>query len=50
LRSFRRQALHARRLAFVHPASGEEMSWEAELPEDMQTLLQRLADDNRQHD
>jgi len=42
LRGFRRQALHAARLEVVHPASGEEMAWEAPLPEDMARLLQSL--------
>ncbi len=39
LRGFRRQALHARRLELEHPVSGDTMSWECELPEDMQGLL-----------
>ena len=39
LRGFGRQALHARRLALIHPDSGEEISWEVDLPEDMQQLL-----------
>ncbi|VAW78202.1 Ribosomal large subunit pseudouridine synthase D [hydrothermal vent metagenome] len=39
LHGFRRQALHARRLAFLHPGSGERVSWEAEPPEDFSTLL-----------
>ncbi len=39
LQNFRRQALHARRLAFVHPQSGETVSWEAEPPEDLAALL-----------
>jgi 23S rRNA pseudouridine1911/1915/1917 synthase len=43
LRGFRRQALHAARLSFTHPASGELMAWEAELPSDMQTLLAEIA-------
>ena len=30
-----RQALHAERLAFVHPITGEEMAFEAGLPPDM---------------
>ena len=42
LRGFRRQALHARRLSFVHPGSGETMTWEAPLPDDMQVLLASL--------
>jgi len=39
LRSFRRQALHARRLEFIHPASGESVGWEAGLPADFEQLL-----------
>lgn len=42
LRGFRRQALHATRLALIHPASGDEMSWEAPVPADMQALLDVL--------
>lgn len=45
LRGFRRQALHARRLSFVHPVTGQELSWEADLPQDMQQLLEALASD-----
>jgi len=45
LRGFRRQALHARRLELIHPASGEAMAWEAPLPEDMQRLLRVLRED-----
>lgn len=39
---FPRQALHARRLVFRHPASGREMRFEAPLPEDMAQLIARL--------
>ena len=39
LRGFRRQALHAFRLRFAHPASGEPMQFEAPLPEDLQGIL-----------
>src|SRR5690606_9273170 len=42
LRGFRRQALHATRLALQHPVSGEEMGWEAPPPDDMQALLNTL--------
>lgn len=42
LRKFRRQALHARRLEFIHPASGEPVGWEAELPADFEHLLALL--------
>jgi 23S rRNA pseudouridine1911/1915/1917 synthase len=39
---FPRQALHATRLGLVHPVTGEEMQWEAPLPEDMQALLSSM--------
>ncbi len=42
LHAFPRQALHARRLGLVHPSTGEEMVWEAEVPADMQQLLDGL--------
>ncbi|NPB09632.1 MAG: RluA family pseudouridine synthase [Thermodesulfobacteria bacterium] len=37
-----RQMLHAWRLSFVHPRSGETLSFEAPLPDDFQTLLEEL--------
>ncbi|MHC4884322.1 MAG: RluA family pseudouridine synthase [Planctomycetota bacterium] len=37
-----RQALHAHRLAFDHPASGERMEFEAPLPPDMESALRHL--------
>jgi 23S rRNA pseudouridine1911/1915/1917 synthase len=46
LRSFRRQALHAARLAFVHPVSGDRIVVETPLPEDFETLLAALRDDS----
>ncbi len=45
LKNFDRQALHARRLGFIHPRTGEMVSWESELPADMQALLVALQDD-----
>jgi len=45
LRGFRRQALHAARLAFEHPVTGEPVACEAPLPADMRTLLEVLAQD-----
>lgn len=39
---FHRQALHAFRLGFQHPVSGEAMEWESPLPEDMRELLKQL--------
>ena len=43
LRSFHRQALHASRLAFTHPISGERIECHAPLPADMVRLLDALA-------
>ncbi len=37
-----RQALHAAELGFEHPTSGEEMFFEAELPDDLQRLDEAL--------
>jgi 23S rRNA pseudouridine1911/1915/1917 synthase len=42
LAGFRRQALHAARLALEHPESGEWMDWQVPLPADMQALLATL--------
>jgi 23S rRNA pseudouridine1911/1915/1917 synthase len=36
-----RQALHARTLSFTHPTTGEWMSFESNLPEDMQAVLDK---------
>ncbi|WP_372765524.1 pseudouridine synthase, partial [Litorivivens sp.] len=47
LRTFRRQALHARRLELLHPASGELVSWESELPADFQRLRDVLAAEDK---
>lgn len=46
LRNFKRQALHAAHLAFFHPLSGQEVSWEVSPPEDMAALL-RILDRDR---
>jgi 23S rRNA pseudouridine1911/1915/1917 synthase len=43
--AFARQALHAWRLALVHPASGEAMQFEAPLPEDFRELIEALRHD-----
>ena len=45
LREFKRQALHAARLGFIHPITGDEVSWEVPLPEDMLNLLAILKAD-----
>lgn len=45
LKNFKRQALHARRLALQHPASGERVSWESPTPADMLELICELVKD-----
>ncbi|MBE9564787.1 MAG: 23S rRNA pseudouridine(1911/1915/1917) synthase RluD [Proteobacteria bacterium] len=50
IQGFKRQALHAWRLSFVHPDSGEEVTYEAPLPEDMQQLITLLQEDVKQHE
>ena len=42
LETLGRQALHARLLAFRHPATGEAMRFEAPLPDDMARLARSL--------
>jgi 23S rRNA pseudouridine1911/1915/1917 synthase len=42
LKQFKRQALHATRLGLIHPASGETLEWQAELPDDMKALLEAM--------
>lgn len=42
LAAFQRQALHARKLTLQHPETGETLSWEAPLPEDMVQLIEAL--------
>ncbi|MBN8924233.1 MAG: RNA pseudouridine synthase [Rhodanobacter sp. 68-29] len=49
LRGFRRQALHAERLAFTHPVSGEALAFTAERPADMTALIAALRDDLAAH-
>ena len=42
LLSFKRQALHARALGLIHPATGKPMKFECPLPDDMLALLAAL--------
>jgi 23S rRNA pseudouridine1911/1915/1917 synthase len=44
LKSAKRQMLHAWRLGFHHPHSGEAVSFESPLPEDMASIIQRIRD------
>jgi 23S rRNA pseudouridine1911/1915/1917 synthase len=36
-----RQALHAKTLGFIHPTTGKELFFEAELPEDISTVIEK---------
>jgi 23S rRNA pseudouridine1911/1915/1917 synthase len=49
MRGFKRQALHAFRLGFIHPVTEEEVLFEAEIPDDMTELLELLAEDADNH-
>ncbi|RZF80657.1 23S rRNA pseudouridine(1911/1915/1917) synthase RluD [Pseudoalteromonas sp. CO325X] len=45
LRGFKRQALHAIKLQLAHPITGEQMRWQAPVPEDMVALTEALRQD-----
>ncbi|GAB2625154.1 23S rRNA pseudouridine(1911/1915/1917) synthase RluD [Novilysobacter erysipheiresistens] len=45
LRGFKRQALHAETLEFVHPVSAEPVRCSTPMPADMQALVKALQDD-----
>ena len=45
----KRQALHAARLEFAHPASGEWVAWDAALPADFRAVLAGLQADLDAH-
>jgi 23S rRNA pseudouridine1911/1915/1917 synthase len=45
---FPRQALHAERLALVHPRTGNTMDWHAEPPADMRELIKSLRTESAQ--
>jgi 23S rRNA pseudouridine1911/1915/1917 synthase len=44
---FPRQALHAERLALVHPVTRKTMSWQVNPPADMQNLIETLRETSR---
>ncbi|MGA9343371.1 MAG: 23S rRNA pseudouridine(1911/1915/1917) synthase RluD [Rhodanobacteraceae bacterium] len=50
MREFRRQALHAERLEFDHPASGEPVVFEVARPADMEALIAALRADTSPRD
>jgi 23S rRNA pseudouridine1911/1915/1917 synthase len=47
INAFKRQALHAERLALEHPDSGATLAWQAPLPDDFAQLLEALRADPR---
>ena len=50
LRGFKRQALHAETLEFVHPVSGEPVRCTAPVPGDLRALVDALRTDLREHE
>ena len=40
--NFQRQALHSKKLTLTHPVTGKSMTWKADIPDDMQGLLNTL--------
>ncbi|SFW56718.1 23S rRNA pseudouridine(1911/1915/1917) synthase RluD [Luteibacter sp. UNCMF366Tsu5.1] len=49
LRGFRRQALHAEKLAFEHPLTGEHLEFESPRPADQEALIAALRADTALH-
>ena len=49
LKSFKRQALHARHLGLIHPATNEFIEWDVEVPQDMLDLQDALRLDFEKH-
>ena len=50
LQNFKRQALHAKSLTFMHPETGRQVSWEVETTNDMRELLVALRSDDEKAD
>ena len=48
LRHFKRQALHAFALGFIHPSTNEPVNFKIDAPEDMQALILALRKDTEQ--
>ena len=49
LHDFKRQALHALKLALIHPVTGKRIQWVSSVPEDMSELMEALAKDVKAH-
>ena len=50
LRNFKRQALHACKLTFLHPKNKKNVSFKADLPDDMRTMTHLLREDAKLRD
>jgi 23S rRNA pseudouridine1911/1915/1917 synthase len=50
LKKLSRQALHAGRLSFAHPVTGEEMTFESPLPEDIAEVIRFLREKTNSSD
>lgn len=50
MRTFRRQALHARRLGLIHPDSQAQVGWAVDMPDDMAQLCAILRQDTQEHE
>ena len=50
IRQFKRQALHARTLGFIHPEKDEYMEWSVEMPADMLAIISLLEEDLASHE
>ena len=48
VRALKRQMLHASYLAFIHPTTGEKVTFKAEVPDDFRELVQLLDADQAQ--
>lgn len=49
IKSFPRQALHAKKISFIHPHTEELMEFETDLPDDMLDLIKYLEGINLEH-
>ena len=47
INQFKRQALHASSLTFIHPSTKEVLTFDSELPEDMEQLIRALKEDDQ---
>jgi 23S rRNA pseudouridine1911/1915/1917 synthase len=50
LNHFKRQALHAEKLGFVHPTKQEMMHWSASIPSDFASLIQTLKNEDHNNE